>query len=287
MAAPPPSQLDFIAALREEEEDHGITPAVETPLIASDISSTSNLADLDNDFKDVSILYFGSEGIAVSHEDVNVYKTKLFGKGAVSERTAARQLLLSDEAPVSTVDRARLDAVLSQLHFDCQPQVRGWTMSGNPETATSQFYNYGLNENLFHEFLEQQILLRLNRVARQSAMPAPYSGMTSSMPGPSGPPPPGPSVYVTNFPIEWTQQDLASMFGRFGLLESVAMMTGRKGYGTRGAAFVNFARQEDAARAIEHLNGTSTGQGRDDFRLNVNYARSKTRVPHHGDSHHH
>ena len=277
------TQLDFIASLREEEDDHGMS-SLETSEPIPDLFLDSKPLDLD-----LKILFFGPEGVGVTHQDVTLYKTQLFGKSP--HPASNRQVLLSDEAPVSSVDRARLDGVLAQLHFDIQPLTRGWTASGNPETLAAQHFNYGLNEHLFREFLEQQIILRLNRVNRHSLNSYPMSHTPHShapsygnMPhGPTqghasyggvggGSPPPGPSLYVTNFPVEWTQQDIGTMFSRFGPLESVALRTGRRGYGTRGAAFVNYTRVEDATRAIEQLNHSG------EYRLSVNYARSKTRA---------
>lgn len=79
-------------------------------------------------------------------------------------------------------------------------------------------------------------------------------------------------LYVGNLPYETGEQDLQSLFGSAGTVDSVNvirdMATGR----ARGFAFVEMASDEDAQAAIQQLNDYEFG-GR---RLTVNEARPKT-----------
>ena len=79
-------------------------------------------------------------------------------------------------------------------------------------------------------------------------------------------------LYVGNLPYDTTDQDLQTLFGEVGQVESVNlirdMATGR----ARGFAFVEMASDEDAKKAIAALNDHSVG-GRN---LTVNEARPKT-----------
>lgn len=79
-------------------------------------------------------------------------------------------------------------------------------------------------------------------------------------------------LYVGNLPYETSDQDLQTLFGGAGTVESVNlirdMATGR----ARGFAFVEMATDEDAETAIRTLNNQDFG-GRN---LMVNEARPKT-----------
>jgi cold-inducible RNA-binding protein len=79
-------------------------------------------------------------------------------------------------------------------------------------------------------------------------------------------------LYVGNLPYETGEQDLQSLFGGAGTVDSVNvirdMATGR----ARGFAFVEMASDEDAQNAITTLNNYQLG-GRN---LTVSEARPKT-----------
>ena len=79
-------------------------------------------------------------------------------------------------------------------------------------------------------------------------------------------------LYVGNLPYETTDQDLGTLFGGAGTVDSINvirdMATGR----ARGFAFVEMASDEDAQNAIDTLNNHQLG-GRN---LTVNEARPKT-----------
>src|SRR5688500_2899120 len=78
-------------------------------------------------------------------------------------------------------------------------------------------------------------------------------------------------LYVGNLPYDTVEQDLQSLFGDAGTVETVSvirdMATGR----ARGFAFVEMASDEDAQNAITTLNNYELG-GRN---LTVNEARPK------------
>jgi RNA recognition motif-containing protein len=78
-------------------------------------------------------------------------------------------------------------------------------------------------------------------------------------------------LYVGNLPYETAEQDLQTLFGSAGAVESVNvirdMATGR----ARGFAFVEMVSDEDAQNAISTLNNHQYG-GRN---LTVNEARPK------------
>jgi cold-inducible RNA-binding protein len=79
-------------------------------------------------------------------------------------------------------------------------------------------------------------------------------------------------LYVGNLPYDASDQDLHTLFGSVGTVESVNlirdMATGR----ARGFGFVEMATDEDAQAAVERLNNHDLG-GR---HLTVNEARPKT-----------
>ena len=78
-------------------------------------------------------------------------------------------------------------------------------------------------------------------------------------------------LYVGNLPYDTGEQDLQTLFGEAGTVESGNgmrdMATGR----ARGFAFVEMASDEDAQKAISQFNNYELG-GRN---LNVNEARPK------------
>jgi cold-inducible RNA-binding protein len=82
----------------------------------------------------------------------------------------------------------------------------------------------------------------------------------------------GVRLYVGNIPYSAGEDDLRTLFGKIGAVESISipmdMATGRP----RGFAFVEMSAEDEAARAITELNQADF-QGR---RLTVNEARPKT-----------
>lgn len=63
------------------------------------------------------------------------------------------------------------------------------------------------------------------------------------------------SVRVTNLSEDVVEQDLLDLFGRFGHVQRVFIAKDRETGESRGFAFVNFARREDAQNAINTLDG--------------------------------
>jgi RNA recognition motif-containing protein len=78
-------------------------------------------------------------------------------------------------------------------------------------------------------------------------------------------------LYVGNLPYETNDQDLGSLFGSVGTVDSVSVMRDQATGRARGFAFVEMASDEDAAAAISKLNNHDFG-GRT---LTVNEARPK------------
>ncbi|XP_051132521.1 polyadenylate-binding protein 2-like [Andrographis paniculata] len=62
------------------------------------------------------------------------------------------------------------------------------------------------------------------------------------------------NVFVKNLSESTTEEDLQSMFGEFGSITSVVVMRNEDGT-SKCFGFVNFENPEDAARAVESLNG--------------------------------
>lgn len=77
-------------------------------------------------------------------------------------------------------------------------------------------------------------------------------------------------IYVGNLPFTATEEDVRSLFGSHGNVESVALPTDRETGRPRGFGFVQMA-SADAANAIGALNGHAMG-GRS---LRVNEAQER------------
>jgi RNA recognition motif-containing protein len=82
-------------------------------------------------------------------------------------------------------------------------------------------------------------------------------------------------LFVGNLPYETMEQDLESLFGQAGQVETVSVMRDRVTGRARGFAFVEMASDEDAQKAITQLNGHQRG-GR---ALTVNEARPQAARP--------
>ncbi|MBP9819884.1 RNA-binding protein [Candidatus Woesebacteria bacterium] len=82
-------------------------------------------------------------------------------------------------------------------------------------------------------------------------------------------------LFVGNLPFAASQSDLEELFGQFGPLTSVHLVTDRFSGRPKGFAFVEYENADAAQAAIRELHGKDY-QGRD---LVVNEARPKTDAP--------
>jgi len=81
----------------------------------------------------------------------------------------------------------------------------------------------------------------------------------------------GRKLYVGNLPYSADQQSLEALFGQFGAVHSVNLITDRDTGRSKGFGFVEMGSDSDAQRAIEDLNGHEL----DGRKLTVNEARPK------------
>lgn len=81
----------------------------------------------------------------------------------------------------------------------------------------------------------------------------------------------GKKLFVGNVPYSITEDELKEIFSEAGQVESVAIITDKMTGRPRGFVFVEMATDEEAAKAVELLNGKDVG-GR---ALNVNEARPR------------
>jgi RNA recognition motif-containing protein len=79
------------------------------------------------------------------------------------------------------------------------------------------------------------------------------------------------NIFVGNLSFNTTEDELRQLFGAYGQVDRVSIMTDRDTGRSRGFGFVEMANTEDGEKAIAALNGTQLG-GRT---LNVNEARPK------------
>jgi RNA recognition motif-containing protein len=77
-------------------------------------------------------------------------------------------------------------------------------------------------------------------------------------------------IYVGNLPFTATETEVRDLFGQFGTVESVSLITDRETGRPRGFGFVEMSRA-DATSAIQSLNGKDMG-GRP---LRVNEAQER------------
>ena len=80
------------------------------------------------------------------------------------------------------------------------------------------------------------------------------------------------NIFVGNLDFNTSEDELRNLFGTYGQVDRVSIMTDRDTGRSRGFGFVEMASAEDGEKAIAALNGTQLG-GRT---LNVNEARPKT-----------
>lgn len=83
----------------------------------------------------------------------------------------------------------------------------------------------------------------------------------------------GSKVFVGNLDFNTTRDEVQSLFAQVGEIRDVFLPTDRQTGRPRGFAFVEFASEEDAAKAIEKFNGYELG-GR---ALRVNAAEDRPR----------
>ena len=81
----------------------------------------------------------------------------------------------------------------------------------------------------------------------------------------------GKKLYVGNLPFSTTEDELRTLFGRHGDVESVNVITDRETGRPRGFAFVEMSEASAATDAIRALDGTQMG-GRS---IKVNEAQDK------------
>ncbi|HEY2524618.1 MAG TPA: RNA-binding protein [Candidatus Binataceae bacterium] len=62
-------------------------------------------------------------------------------------------------------------------------------------------------------------------------------------------------LYVGNLAFSVTNEDLEALFGQVGKIDNVAVITDKFSGQSRGFGFVQMADSNEAARAIEELNG--------------------------------
>lgn len=79
------------------------------------------------------------------------------------------------------------------------------------------------------------------------------------------------NIYVGNLAFSTAEPDLELLFGKFGQVDRVHLVRHRDSGDSRGFAFVEMANEEEALKAIEHLNGSDL-HGRT---LSVNEARPR------------
>ncbi len=80
-------------------------------------------------------------------------------------------------------------------------------------------------------------------------------------------------IYVGNLPFSATEDEVRELFGEFGPVESVHLVTDRDSGRPRGFGFVEMETEEGAAAAISALNGREM-DGR-----NLNIAEARPRPP--------
>ena len=79
----------------------------------------------------------------------------------------------------------------------------------------------------------------------------------------------GSKIYVGNLPFSATSESLNEMFAKFGTVDSAKIVMDRDTNRSKGFGFVEMSSADDAAKAIDKLNGQDIG-GRS---LVVNEAR--------------
>lgn len=86
----------------------------------------------------------------------------------------------------------------------------------------------------------------------------------------------GKKLYVGNLSFSISEQALEGIFGAFGTVESAKVVTDRDSGRSKGFGFVEMSTDDEAATAIEKLNGT-TQEGRA-----INVSEAKPMAPREG-----
>jgi cold-inducible RNA-binding protein len=76
-------------------------------------------------------------------------------------------------------------------------------------------------------------------------------------------------LYVGNLPYRVTSDELRTLFSEFGEIVDAVVITDRGSGRSKGFGFVEFAKEEDAQKAIEGM----AGKELDGRKLVVNFAR--------------
>ncbi len=82
-------------------------------------------------------------------------------------------------------------------------------------------------------------------------------------------------LFVGSLPFETTSEELGQLFSEIGEVESANVITDRMSGRSRGFGFVEMAKDEDATKAVEKLNGHDL-KGRN---IVVNEARPREERP--------
>lgn len=69
----------------------------------------------------------------------------------------------------------------------------------------------------------------------------------------------GKKLFVGGLPYATSSSELEELFGKVGRVESATVITDRNTGRSRGFGFVEMANEDDAAKAIEKLNGNEVG----------------------------
>lgn len=85
-------------------------------------------------------------------------------------------------------------------------------------------------------------------------------------------------LFVGSLPFETTSEELNKLFAEIGDVESANIVTDRMSGRSRGFGFVEMAKDGDATKAVEKLNGSEIG-GR---KIVVNEARPREERPSNG-----
>jgi RNA recognition motif-containing protein len=90
------------------------------------------------------------------------------------------------------------------------------------------------------------------------------------------------NIFVGNLDFHTGEDELRQLFGQYGNVDRVALMTDRDSGRSRGFAFIEMPNTAEGEKAISELNGTQLG-GRT---INVNEARPKAERGGGGDRFH-
>ena len=69
----------------------------------------------------------------------------------------------------------------------------------------------------------------------------------------------GKKLFVGGLPFATTNADLEGLFAQAGKVDSATVITNRNTGNSRGFAFVEMSSDEEAAKAVETLNGSDVG----------------------------